>query len=501
MNWYKKIKLSQTPEANYFNNNFLIALEDFPSVKEKIQRLSNQAIKWGFSPIEMQVSEPYQKNINNSLTSIDNVLISMVNVTIRGSWPDMSGWEILAQIHHIKDENSQQYFNQVETYTSTVDQSWWNSPPHCQSCNSNRDRTKTFILEDSQTKERKQIGSSCLGLFIGTKDPNRILRYYQGIASLVESIHDDYENEDRLKALVSEQYLDYSTEEILAAYSNLISNDKLGYVSYKNAPRDQYGNLERPTTAMIMKDWIQDPDIIKQKSTENASDKIKSKNARAFILSLQPDDNNKEFLSNIQSALQSERTNIKTLGLLGYVIPYYDRLSKKEDTESTISQSEFMGGVGQKVLIKAKIESMNSFNSDYGTTILHKFKDMNGNIYIWWGSKHIDYINDLGNTESFDDGDTILLTGTIKGHKENKFKDKVEKQTILTRCQGFQLIDLDGLEQKIKDIKKDLNQFDKDNPGDIESNALREDRETMQLKIKEYKKLLGAYSKSDIVKV
>ena len=101
--------------------------------------------------------------------------------------------------------------------------------------------------------------------------------------------------------------------------------------------------------------------------------------------------------------------------------------SAYNDANKPISNSEWVGEVGDKFSGKLKFESVRYFDSDYGTRGFYKFTDFDGNIFIW----------KTGYNEKLEDkeGEEFLISGTIKEHSE--FRG--EKQNILTRCKIYKL--------------------------------------------------------------
>lgn len=96
---------------------------------------------------------------------------------------------------------------------------------------------------------------------------------------------------------------------------------------------------------------------------------------------------------------------------------------------------------------------------DDGTRKIYKFIDEDNSVYIWKTSKSmgINFINENGDEgfEFINEGDKILLSGTIKDF--NTFRG--EDQIIITRCKILDIIqhnfiknenDLRGLKQKIQ---------------------------------------------------
>ena len=102
-------------------------------------------------------------------------------------------------------------------------------------------------------------------------------------------------------------------------------------------------------------------------------------------------------------------------------------LTAKEYIENLLNEakepsaSEFIGEVGERLKkIPVTLVSKYTYEGRYGMSQVVKFQDENQNLLTWFTAVHI----------PFENGDSCLLTATIKGY--NEYKD--EKSTIITRA-------------------------------------------------------------------
>lgn len=110
--------------------------------------------------------------------------------------------------------------------------------------------------------------------------------------------------------------------------------------------------------------------------------------------------------------------------------PLSKRIELKEGTKDYIqnylfslqpkSNSEFVGEIKERLRgLKATVTGIRSTEGYYGTTFIYSFKS-GENVFVWFSSS----------CKDIEEGDEILLTGTVKDHKiYNGIK-----QTVLTRC-------------------------------------------------------------------
>ncbi|MBR6982168.1 MAG: hypothetical protein IKH75_01320 [Ruminococcus sp.] len=85
--------------------------------------------------------------------------------------------------------------------------------------------------------------------------------------------------------------------------------------------------------------------------------------------------------------------------------------------EELAANSQYVGKPGEKIVLDlSKMELITSFENQWGYTYLYKMIDKNGNVMIWYSSRHV---------EPFTHG-----KATVKSHSE---RDGI-KQTVVTRC-------------------------------------------------------------------
>ena len=108
---------------------------------------------------------------------------------------------------------------------------------------------------------------------------------------------------------------------------------------------------------------------------------------------------------------------------------YADSHKSEEDKDKNIKMSDYLGNVGEKITVTAKLIKEYTYDTNYGyyggTSTIYTFEDDNGNKILWTTSS-MPYVND----KPIESGKTYTITGTVKEHKEYKG----EKETVLTRC-------------------------------------------------------------------
>ena len=84
-------------------------------------------------------------------------------------------------------------------------------------------------------------------------------------------------------------------------------------------------------------------------------------------------------------------------------------------------QAGHFGEVGRKFATDVTVESVRSVETHYGTSGLHRLRDDDGRLLVWWCSGH----------QWLTEGERVTITGRIKGHDEYRG----EQQPTVSRVQ------------------------------------------------------------------
>jgi hypothetical protein len=259
------------------------------------------------------------------------------------------------------------------------------------------------------------VGKSCLKDFLGHVDPNFYANYLQWLTDPDLSEYDDVSTNHNEFRINTKEYLSFVaacikksgwTSKTKANEYNMQSTADFALTSlnaiYKPV-KDRYGNIiEYPI-----------PDESDQKLVDNALNWAKGLTGEL-----------NDYLYNINLLSQEESIKFKDLGFTASIIASYQKTLenniKKEKQAQQKQLSNFVGNIGDKLTKELTYVNSYSYETQYGTTWIHKFIDNDNNTYVW---KTNNYLN-------VDQGNNVKIKGTIKEH--NEYRE--EKQTILTRC-------------------------------------------------------------------
>ena len=107
-----------------------------------------------------------------------------------------------------------------------------------------------------------------------------------------------------------------------------------------------------------------------------------------------------------------------------YYLEEYVKRLQEEYKASLMPETKFFGELGQKVELTLALDRRSFFDTQWGSTAIYAFTDAEGHHFIWKTASWPDALTKVN------EGDSIVLKGTIKEHNEYKGC----KQTVLTRC-------------------------------------------------------------------
>ena len=261
--------------------------------------------------------------------------------------------------------------------------------PECEHCGTNRMRKTVYILR-SDAGEYRQVGSTCLGAFIGGDETELVAAF----RSQLDADEDERGRQGRMIGL--ETYLSHVAQ-AMREYG------WLGATASK-------ANGGTPT-ATIAYDMLR---------TGRATSEADGETARAAITWAQSlsDDEPNDYSNNLHVLAGQRAIEPKHLNLTASMIVSHQRAIANGQRAA---ESNHFGTVGKREQFSLTVERV--FTTEYGVTHIHTMRDSAGNVAVWFATK-----------EALEVGRSYTLAATVKSHGE---RDGV-KQTVLTRCKELQ---------------------------------------------------------------
>jgi hypothetical protein len=361
---------------------------NWENLQEKIQKVNNKCKKLGFAEIKITLCK------TDFVTHPDyNFVYKVYTIEIDGETPKIDNWEFLATLEHTEMGNVVRNIsgNEIPEIYRAV-------KPMCEHCNVNRFRIDTFLLKNTITGNYKQVGRNCLADFLGGKNPHNIALYCE----YLKDIKDCAENDDEGDFFKGGNRRYFEVADII---KNAVYNiSKHGYI--KKVDAEEMGKISTfhyvtSTLYKVEKSLLISDDEV-QKMMEWVKKSIE----------------NNEYINNLKVLCANEFCEYRDIGILISLPVAYRRFLDRDKEKKETKTSEFIGVVGEKLTVTAKLEKSIAFETQWGMSYINLFKDVNENV-IKWGTS-------IGLTENVN----YELIGKVKSQEIYKGV----KQTELTRC-------------------------------------------------------------------
>lgn len=391
---------------------------DFEDLTKKINRITKKLDKYGYKWHFEVIGESIEEVNIIDYTNYDNIpawqftpkncgkiAVDVISYTFEMDVLKLGDYEVIAVLEHTAIEGSNENIIHIIKEGSTIPLYYRTVKPICEHCNSNRQRNKTVLLQDT-AGNIKQVGTTCIYEYTGI-DRLDIITAYQDIYDIIIDNNRLYADYARIGNYPKyEKTIDY-----LAACIQLIKEK--GY----NKDETKYKAWEITGTNYQDKKYFD----IAQKVIDYF------KNATFG--------ESQDFLNNIKLYLSQEYTKIS--GFVAYAyIAYQKQLeyeAKKQAEKENKKPSEFIGKIGDKIQVELTLKKRVAHETNYSyygeLQHIYIFEDNRGNQYKWNTSKCLERI-DNNICKAIELDEKIILKGTIKAHEEYKGV----KQTVLTRC-------------------------------------------------------------------
>jgi hypothetical protein len=361
------------------------------AVLERAEKIAARANKRG-------LLGGYKVEIINLQSNWDGVPFEQPTLVIDGEPAAYSGWKFVALVEWI-DDSAVTTGSPFANDLAPVDRSTLVKGA-CDHCGWSRARKYAVVVEN-EDGERKQIGKSCVKDFLGH---SLSLSWFADPFDEFEGYH------GRGTGLLN-------TRETLAIAYSVIR--QRGFVSKAKALEEN----RTPTAELVQLTMDGKPRNERDRvlyeelwaGWDAHVDRFNAVRIHEFADEL---DSSSDWAANVKAVVAQTHFNPKHLALVVSLAGVYVQKTNRDAQDVNAVDEEF-GQIGERVTVDLTVQSSTAFDSHYGITFANTFLSEDGHRFKW-----------LTGTRSFDEGETVTLTGTIK--KYDEWNDKVF--TVLTRC-------------------------------------------------------------------
>ena len=399
----------QTVTIRKSNMDELIA--NIEKMNKKCRKLGCEEMVLSFDN-EHTKSFDYHPVTNHHL--ITPMIIEYVDAHLEYEIPVIEGWELVATLDIYPGENDNQVLVSAVPEKEVPDAYKNRNYIACEHCGFNRNRYHSVLLQHTETKEYKEVGSTCVKDFMG-HDP----RGFMFMASIDFPAIASFKDEDLYGSYGRRLYA-YGLKDVLSFTSAVIK--KHGWLSKGNAYK--FGG--ESTSEKVWDNLEPTQDVLKHRK-DNLVERDDDDHAFAeatieYFENVDVTDN--DYLTNCQKIANLGYVPTKYMGFACSMVSSYQRVlndNAKKEADEKLPPSEWQGEIGQRLSnIRVKVVYLKHIESEYGFSTLYIFKDALGNDYKTFYS---------GSKWELEQDEEVLITGTVKRHEE--FRNK--KSTMLNR--------------------------------------------------------------------
>lgn len=387
---------------------YLIPTENMESFEKKIARIRRKAerAKVDFSYKRL---EPIQKE-----TDLPGVTVECVPVMVECKI-HYENWVVIAVLEH------QSYGNLVHLVEGEwrpgkelkLPEKYKTAQSYCDHCNTMRARNKTVVLYNTETKEFKQVGTTCLKEYTSGIDADMIAAFEECTKEPTEFMGFTSH---------SKWYVDMKNflSGVVAASSlyGYISKSKAREINENNNKTIVEATCDLTIRLMSSKNVEEDwKNIYKSDDTntfvEEALEWIKNMDAESC-----------SYFDNLKVVCSAELVELKNIGYAASLIASYKNHlkaeKKKKEAEKQNEMYHYYRNVDDKISLQGNLACVANYDTQFGTMYVYKMIQSSC-IFVWKTSKY------LGIDDS---GKEAMITGKIK--EQSEFRGV--RQNILTRC-------------------------------------------------------------------
>lgn len=388
---------------------YLIPAGNLETLKAKIAELARRAERVArrggltdAAPITLNVGDIVRRESHREGRKVIELFYEC---TVTGGAPRVAGWSFVATIQHTAEGNIVRRV--PSAYDRDIDLTWYrDAAPACAHCGMDRRRADTFVVANAT--DTKQVGRSCLGDFLGFASPDALARLAEIMAAVDEACEGGEGGFGGGECVADvEDFLGHVAAMIREG--GWISRTKARELE-KSATADRAWRNRFPSPMMPKKDLLE--------VTE--ADRALAAEALIWAAALEERTDLSDYEHNLRVALTSGVVRHRTSGIIASVIAAYQRAEGIRRERAARPVSVHVGTVGKRETFDATLERVFSFETQYGTSHVHKFRTDDGAVLVWKTGS------------AFLETGRYRVTGTIKAHDEYKG----EAQTILTRCRA-----------------------------------------------------------------
>lgn len=403
-------------------------------LRNQLSKLNRKAAKLGTPPVTLRITN--EREVVKTSGQLGWGAVGEYHfVIVSGTTPKIEGWEFLATIIHRRKRDAEgkvlrkpdgsmtdEYENRfwlkptwldstlTEEEVDRITEPYRHVERQCEHCGWDRIRNNTYIVRH-ESGETRQVGSTCLGDFTGTKSPQVAAAAIEGLLALSDAL-------DAAESFVPDNAQGLPESFFLKEWVQYVAREVRlnGWLSAKRAYE-----LSKPSSAEAAKNhWFNimqsNKLLVDEDDLPNEEDKELADKVIEFVKNMPA---NTEFEVDLQDAYQHEVIDTRKFGLVAAGVSTYNYKAAKVEAAKG---SEWVGQEKDHYTGNLTVDRLHHFDGAYGYTTVYNFVDIQGHKFTWFTTAN----------HGLQRGQQYTVRGMIKRHDTDRRSG--EKITVLTRC-------------------------------------------------------------------
>lgn len=353
----------------------------------------------GTSTRTIEVFDPLAK-VRGHEDSKRRIGFVMATVEVDGCEPRVGDWNVIGYRYQVRQHN-----NEVLSYDSgEVEPHRHGTPLCCEHCNTKRNRRETLIVCNETREKVVEVGSTCLGDFVGLHFNEGFLNSVRDAGMLLGEI----EKASNWSFDDPELDLQEEVRSVLAVAASIVREQ--GFTSFQQAERTGTQSTSSLVAAEVHR--LNNPNIDQSTVMVLETDFDFADRIIQFFKSSTEEN---AFFHAVRGCLDRGLVAQRDIGLLAAAAGTYDRIleqeKKKDRAKGVIDNSSHVGTINKGLTFTAAVKDKRYVrNSDFWVVT---FIDRSDNLFTWL----------TNNEPEMEVGQRYEFKATVKSHHEERYGD------------------------------------------------------------------------------
>lgn len=400
---------------------FEIPKFNIDGLEQQLDRLRKRAVKLGIMPPVLTITREEVRDVPNRRGK-GTTPITFCFVTLTHDPIILAGWKLVAAFTHTEHGN---LIRKAPSATLEIPESFQKTPQACQHCNVNRSRANTFLLQNTESGELKQVGRTCLVDFLGHANPETFAGWAEALWSAMEAAGEcDPDGEG--SGPRGSKYM--SVRLLLGTILRSVKSQ--GFRSTKverGSTRDHVLSLQFNRHHTVVAEHAA---LIAAYPAEIIDPEVDAIFAWAAAL---PESGLSDYIWNLRVVLLNGYVLMESLGLLcsvtvamenqaAYALRQAGYVAEKAARQAEAMKSDYVGKIKERITFTGRILFTKFIENDYGGKYLVSLADDQGNRLVSFYSGRDERLFSASGDKRFELKGTVDKHGEYNGAKQTTLK-------------------------------------------------------------------------------